>query len=127
MKTITPKTALHIACSLALATLLGGCASNAPSQTSSPPAPQSGGNGQVASKYKAPDGRTIEIGKRTPAEGGWSYKDPHLDKCWVADGFDFNGYDALYIAPTLSTAKLHNEKEEYPHDLAKRNLSIELE
>ncbi|MGN6554849.1 MAG: hypothetical protein ACTHLW_14170 [Verrucomicrobiota bacterium] len=79
------------------------------------------------SKYIATDGRTIDIGKRSAADGGWNFRDPHLDKCWIASDFDFNGYDTLYIPPTLSTARLHNAEEEGPHTLAKENLVIELE
>lgn len=77
-------------------------------------------------KYVSTDGRHIEIGKRSAADGGWSFQDPHLDQCWIADGFNFTGYDPLYIAPTLSTAKLHGPQEETPHELAKQNLVIEL-
>src|SRR6266478_890858 len=111
--------------SFALLALVSGCASTA--DKSPAPAAKAQTNGQVATKYKADDGRTIEIGKRSSAEGGWAFKDPHLEKCWIADGFDFTGYDALYIAPTLSTAKLHNDQEIRPHELAKENLPIELE
>jgi hypothetical protein len=78
-----------------------------------------------SSKYKTDDGRTIDIGKATSSNGGRSFKDPHLEKCWIADGFDFNGYDTLYIAPTRSTAKCQPD-EEAPHQLAKENLPIEL-
>ena len=51
-----------------------------------------------------------------------------MEKCWVADGFDFNGYDTLYIAPTLSTAKFNtqNQEEVKVHDLAKESLVREL-
>lgn len=37
-----------------------------------------------------------------------------MEKCWVADGFNFTGYDTLYIAPTQSTAK-YQKDEERPH------------
>ena len=43
------------------------------------------------------------------------------------DGFKFTAYDTLYIAPTLSTAKLHNNEEQQPHELAKQNLQLELQ
>src|SRR5581483_4163586 len=39
--------------------------------------------------------------------------------------FNFKGYDTLYLAPTESTAKFHDD-EKAPHDLAKENLVIEL-
>lgn len=78
------------------------------------------------SRYRSPDGRNIDIGRRTPADGGWNFREPHMDKCWVASDFNFTGCDTLYILPTLSTAKLHNSEEESPHALAKENLVIEL-
>ena len=78
------------------------------------------------SRYTATDGRVIEIGERSALDNGWQFNDPHLDKPWVASDFNFSGYDTIYIAPTLSTAKLHNAEEEGPHQLAKENLVIEL-
>jgi hypothetical protein len=48
-----------------------------------------------------------------------------MDKCWIAEGFDFNGYDTLYIAETQSTAKF-NKDEERPHQLAKEGMVSEL-
>jgi len=90
------------------AVALAGCAS-------------SGGS----NKFKADDGRTIDIGKATPVSGGTNYKNPHMEKCWVAEGFTFNGYDTLYISPTLSTAK-YQKDEERPHELARENLPKEL-
>ncbi len=77
----------------------------------------------------ATDGRTIDIGKSEPAAGGIRYNNPHMEKgkCWVASGFDFNGYDTLYIAPTLSTAKFPDKPEDTKvHELAKENLVAEL-
>ena len=88
-----------------------------------------GAAGQTSSKAKADDGRTVDIGKASPASGGGvNYKNPHMDKCWVSDGFDFNSYDTLYIAPTLSTAKFNtkNPEEVKVHELAKENLAREL-
>ncbi|HZR19252.1 MAG TPA: hypothetical protein VFE51_18335 [Verrucomicrobiae bacterium] len=77
----------------------------------------------------ATDGRIIDIGKSGSADGGMRYNNPHLEKgkCWVADGFNFNGYDTLYIAPTLSTAKFPDKPEDTKvHELAKNNLALEL-
>jgi len=62
-------------------------------------------------KFKATDGRTIEIGKSKPADGGKQYKNPHMEKCWLADDFSFSGYDTLYIAPTAVTAKYNPDGE----------------
>jgi len=109
-----------------LCVLMVGCASTSAKSTTGGAA-TSPSSGQLASKYKADDGRTIEIGHPTPSSGGLSFKEPHMDQCWVAEGFNFNGYDTLYIPPTASTAKLHNAEEERPHQLAKENLPIELE
>jgi hypothetical protein len=78
-------------------------------------------------KYRATDGRAIDVGKRTPADNGWKFDEPHLDKCWVVSNFDFTGYDTLYIAPTVSTAKLRGPDEESTQTLAKDNLSLEFQ
>ena len=97
-----------------------GCASNG--ETSS-------GQGARSSRAKADDGRVVDIGRSSAApSGGVNYRNPHMEKCWVADGFDFNGYDTLYIAPTLSTAKFPTDKADDAkvHDLAKENLVHEL-
>ena len=109
---------------LAMAALcFSGCASSGgkSSETAAePPSPN---------RFVASDGRTIDIGKSTPADGGLRYNNPHMEKgkCWVAGGFDFNGYDTLYIAPTLSTAKFPDKPEDKKvHDLAKENLVAEL-
>ena len=75
----------------------------------------------MASKYKAGDGRTVDIGRASVSSGGLQFKNPHLEKCWVASGVNFADYDTLYIAPTLSTAK-HAKDEEILHEAAKQNL-----
>jgi hypothetical protein len=80
----------------------------------------------VPTQYTSTDGRIVEIGNRVAAEGGWRFDDPHLDKPWIASDFNFTGYDTIYIAPTLSTAKLHGPQDEQPLELAKENLAIEL-
>ena len=95
----------------------------------------SGGNSSAAptesspSRYTTADGRTIDIGKTSPAEGGTRYSNPHMEKgkCWIANGVDFSGYDTLYIVPTLSTAKFPDKPEDNNvHDLAKKALVAEL-
>lgn len=114
-----------VSCGLmfASALILAGCASSggkSSGATAEPPSPN---------RFVAADGRTIDIGKSTPADGGTLYSNPHMEKgkCWVASGFDFNGYDTLYIAPTLSTAKFPDKPEDAKvHDLAKENLVSEL-
>src|SRR5258708_4365167 len=82
----------------ALALMGSGCASsnsNSPGSATAGPAPN---------RFVATDGRIIDIGKSASANGGTRYNNPHMEKekCWVASGFNFNGYDTLYIAPTLS-------------------------
>jgi hypothetical protein len=117
---------------------LSGCAStkSGSSSTSSTPKPapaartanvsaSSGSPGVVASKYKTTDRRNIEIGKATPADGGLRFKNPHLDKCWLADGFNFSGGYSLQVAPVQSTAKCKPDEERL-HEMAKDNLQSEL-
>jgi len=104
----------------AVVLLLAGCASTGDKTT---------GGGASPTKFKADDGRTIEIGKASPADGGTRYDNRHMEKgkCWVADGFDFNGFDTLYIAPTLSTAKFPDKPEDTTvHNIAKERLVSEL-
>ena len=123
MKRIFPALGFLLALGCAAAALaLAGCAST---ETSSGGV---GAAGPYASQAKADDGRTVNIGKASPGNGGVNYKDPHMEKCWVVEGFNFNGYDTLYIAPTLSTAKFNQEnKEEVKvHDIAKEKLVAEL-
>src|ERR1043165_902303 len=96
--------------------ILTGCATtNEPSSTGASPA--------GASRFRTTDGRDIEIGKVTMANGGRVFRNPHMEKCWVADGFNFNGYDTLYIAPVKSVAKFQPD-EEMPHRVAKERLPI---
>lgn len=117
-----------------VALALAGCASTGEKPAEPKPAEQNAtapkAAGTQSSKAKADDGRTVDIGKSSPASGGgMNYKNPHLEKCWVADSFDFNGYDTLYIAPTLSTAKFDtkNQEEVKVNELAKENLVKELD
>ena len=100
-----------LALSISLA-LLSGCATN--SSTSS-------GSGTSGSRFKSTDGRVVDIGTATPVNNGKLYLNPHMEKAWVADGFNFQGYDTLYIAPTASTATF-NEDEVRPHGMAKERL-----
>jgi hypothetical protein len=116
---------LALGCLCVLSGFFAGCASSGKTTAETPSSASTAGT--VPTRYKADDGRTIDIGHCSPANGGLSFKDPHLDKCWIADGFKFTGYDTLFIAPTLSTAKLHNQEEQAPHDLAKQNLQLELQ
>jgi len=121
LRLLPPRLLVTVA-SLAAALVLAGCASTGGESSA-------GAGAQPSSKFKLADGRTVDIGTSSPAEGGgMNYKNRHLEKCWLADGFDFNGYDTLYIAPVLSTAKFHQENPEEVkvHDLAKENLVAEL-
>ena len=107
-----------------LALFAAGCASTG-EKTQSTGTPTAAAPGQQ-SRYKFADGRTVEIGKATPADGGLSYKNPHLEKCWIADGFDFNGYDTLFISPTINAAKYNPKDEEMPLHAAQENLVADL-
>lgn len=89
--------------------LLAGCATN---------------NGQhFATKYRTTDGRIADIGSRTAVEGGWSFKEPHMDKCWIASGFDFQGYDTLLIMPTLAAVQVLTPEEGYDLEAEKQSLA----
>ncbi|HUL51461.1 MAG TPA: DUF4410 domain-containing protein [Candidatus Nitrosotalea sp.] len=134
MNTQSSPSSLHLISTLTLCAILSaGCSSTggeSKSSSAASPAPTAGsapasGPG-FAVRYKADDGRTIEIGKATAADGGWRFKDPHMEKCWVAEDFRFTGIDTLYIAPTLVTAK-YNKDEEKVLQLAKENIPVELE
>ncbi len=62
----------------------------------------------------------------TPApQGGKNYKNPHMEKVWLADNFNFTGYDTVYVAETQSTAKFQPD-EAMPHGVAKRALQQKL-
>jgi len=117
---LTPAIGITTLCTLGV--LLAGCASTGETSTGSQ---KTADAAPIAPRYKADDGRNIEIGKSTPADGGLRFKAPHMDKCWIASGFNFNGYDTLYIAPTKSTAKFHDDEAKL-HDWAKQELPLEL-
>jgi hypothetical protein len=112
----------------AIAGLIAGCASTnesgPPASTASGPTPGATA-GTFAAKYRAADGRNIEIGRSSATSGGLSFKEPHMEKCWLASGFNFTGYDALYVAPTISTLKVHDD-EQAPFETAKARLPQEL-
>ncbi len=93
--------------------------------TDNPTTTGSGAAGPFATQAKLTDGRTVEIGPSSAADGGYNFKEPHLNKCWIVAGFDFNGYDTLYIAPTESTAKFKDDEAPI-HAIAKENYVIEL-
>ena len=113
-----------ICLTVALVALVSGCATTQSTSTSTA-TPNNAIRVQLPSRYVAVDKRTIEIGKAYESSGGKSFKNPHLDNCWLADGFNFTGYDTLYIAPVQSTAK-YQKDEEMPHETAKKNLPTEL-
>jgi len=126
-KTLLQTTAFCAALILT-AVLFSGCEttdSSAPPSGASPAAPGAAAPSHFSQEYHADNGRNISIGRATADNGGWRFKEPHLDKCWIADGFNFTGYDAIYIAPTVSTAKIHDD-ETATQELAKENLVIEL-
>jgi hypothetical protein len=105
---------------LAVTAFAAGCAS-----TGSQDAGTAAGKATGTSSFKASDGRIITVGKAAPENGGRSFRNPHLEKCWIADGFNFTGYDTLYIAPVASTAKFKDD-EAGSHQLAQERLVSEL-
>jgi hypothetical protein len=112
----------------ALAICLSGCettSSDVKTETSNASATATAAGVHFPARYQAADGRTISIGSSSASADGWTFKEPHMDKCWLAKDFNFTGYDTVYIAPTLSTAKFHDD-EARPLDLTKQNLPIEL-
>ena len=66
--------------------------------------------GHFPSKYKTDYGGNLYIGPNVVENGGLRFKPAHLDTCWVANGFNFNGYDVLYIAPTQTNAAIHADE-----------------
>jgi hypothetical protein len=134
MKTNQIHTKLCAAGLTALAICLAGCETTNPEgKSESSAASASAGASASAStaahpfpaRYQATDGRVIGIGPSSASANGVTFKEPHMDKCWLASDFNFNGYDTLYIAPTLSTAKFHDD-EITPHQLCLQNIPIEL-
>jgi hypothetical protein len=114
--------AIIVGLTLAGSLMITSCASSGSNSTEAPA-------NNSATRFVTTDGRTIDIGKATPAEGGTLYSNPHMEKgkCWLANGFDFSGYDTLYIAPTVSTAKFPDKPEDNNvHELAKKSLVVEL-
>jgi hypothetical protein len=109
---------LLLAACVVTVSFITGCATTESSTSGASSSP-------YPARYKATDGRTISIGRSVAADGGWSFKEPHLEKCWIADGFNFTDYDTLYIAPTLSTAKFHDD-EIGLHEVTKEKLPVEL-
>lgn len=108
----------YIFCGFSLV-LLAGCATTQTTSTGT------GAKVQMSSRYLTPDRRTVDIGRGYEANGGVAFKDPHLDSCWIGEGFKFTGYDTLLILPTESTAKFQAD-EQAPHETAKFNLVKEL-
>ena len=62
----------------------------------------------------------------TTAEGFSYHNDKDLQKVWLADQFDFTGYDTLYITDTKLEAKPHNDEEARLLEWAKPFLRDEL-
>lgn len=85
-------------------------------------------NGEhFATKYRANDGRTVEIGPRERKDNGWVFQNPHMNRCWIASDFDFKGYDTLYIAPVVSTADVDaQDPDAQMLSVAKENTLIEM-
>jgi len=83
-------------------------------------------NGQhFPTKYHTTDNRIAEVGRRTKTDDGWTFREPHMDKCWIAADFNFTGYDTLYIAPTLSTAVAKDDEDRRMIEIAKDTVVVE--
>src|SRR6476659_10273993 len=67
--------------------------------------------GPFPATYKTTDNRTAVIGAQTATDGGWKFDNAHINPCWLADGFNFKGYDVLYIAPTASSVTVKAEEQ----------------
>jgi hypothetical protein len=63
---------------LVAALMFSGCASTGDKSSA----------GASPNKFKADDGRVIDIGKSFPSNGGFGYNNPHLEKgkCWLTNG-----------------------------------------
>src|SRR3954468_18165623 len=60
-------------------------------------------------------------------QGGTYVKNPPLDKVWLAEGFDFSGFDTLYIADTQVDPNVKpHEDEVKPMETARRVLREQL-
>src|SRR3954462_500493 len=60
-------------------------------------------------------------------QGGTYVKNPHLDKVWLAEGFDFSGFDTLYIADTqVDPGVKPHDDEVKPMETARRVLREQL-
>lgn len=127
MKTFTSIKMLPVQLSLwAILAVVAGCATSSDKSASTPATQSGGAAASVPNSYKATDGRTIGIGSSHASDGGRSFKEPHMDKCWIADGFNFTGYDVLYIAPVTSTAKVHDDETPI-QQIAEDNLQVVLQ
>lgn len=78
-----------------------------------------------STKYRTTDNRVAEVGRRAKTDDGWTFREPHMDKCWIATDFNFTGYDTLYIAPTLSTAAVQDDEDRRMIELAKDAVVVE--
>lgn len=67
-------------------------------------------SGNFPSKYKTPRNGNLYIGPNYIENGGLRFYPDHLDTCWLADGFDFHGYDVLYVEPTQATVTVQTNQ-----------------
>jgi len=76
-------------------------------------------------KYNTTDSRVAEVGPRKRTDDGWTFKEPHMNKCWIAADFDFTGYDTLYLAPTLSEVTGQDEDARRMIEISKDAVVVE--
>lgn len=98
----TTRLAVTLALSLLAMAALSGCA------TSSTTPKRVRGN--FPSKYKTDSGGNLYIGPNYVENGGLRFYPDHVDTCWLADGFNFNGYDVVYVEPTQATVTIQTNQ-----------------
>ena len=64
---------------------------------------------------------------KTYTRDGITYReDEDIQGVWLAEGFDFNNYDTVYVAEPTSTAQSRSDEERQVLSIAKRTLRQEL-
>lgn len=94
--------ALKLALSLLAMAALIGCATSTKQKNLV--------RGNFPSKYKTPRDGNLYIGPNYVENGGLRFYPDHLDTCWLADGFDFHGYDVLYVEPTQAAVTVQTNQ-----------------
>jgi hypothetical protein len=116
----------HLIGIASLALLFAGCETTGQNHGTTANAPTAAPTQKrFAVYYMATDARRIKIGESRPATNGLSFKDPHMDTCWIADDFNFKDFDTLLILPTRSTVTVETNAVDN-FELAKENVAEEI-